>query len=183
MVLQGEFREDHPAQRIFFKVQGEMLLIFRLFFDIEAGVAVVDPGGGAENYGRSVFVRKYESFLDHLIGFLNGGRIENGKLAVFGESPGVLLGLRGDGARVVGDEDHHGAPDTDVGKAHKRVAGHVQAHLLHGDKHPGAGIGRSGGRFQGGFLVDGPLDVGFVAPAFCYGLQNFRGGRPRISGR
>ena len=160
-----------------------MLFVFRLFLHIQAGVAVVDPGGGAENDGRRIFVRESEGFLDHLVGFLYGRGIENGKLRVFGESPGVLLRLRGDGAWVVRDQDYHGAPDADVGKAHKWVAGHVQAHLLHGDQHAGAGIGRAGGRFQGGFLVDGPLDVSFVRPSFGYGLQNFRGGRPRVAGR
>ena len=54
---------------------------------------------------------------------------------------GVLFRLGGDGAGIVGNENHHTAFDADVGKAHQGVACHVEAHLFHGDHGAGACIG------------------------------------------
>ncbi len=74
--------------------------------------------------------------------------IEHGQLREAGEAARVLLGLRRDGAGIVGHEQHHAALHAHVVQAHERVAGHVEPHLLAGEQAARAGIGRAGQQLE-----------------------------------
>ena len=142
---------------------------------------MVHAGGGAQEDRGAVLLGEVEGLLDHLIRLLRGGGVEAGDLGEGREGPGVLLGLRGDGARVVRDEDHHATLDAHVFEAHEGVGGHVQADLLHGHQRAGTGVGSTGGEFHGRFFVDGPLDVGVFSFPFGDRLQHFGGRGARVT--
>ena len=176
MVREGQAREDDPAGTVFDEAFRCVHIVFVLIFDVDGRVAVVHTGGGAQEDRRAVLLGKVERCLDHFIGFFRCGGVEAGELGKGRERPGVLLGLRRDGTRVVGDEDDHAALHAHILEAHEGVGGHVEADLLHGHQRAGTGIGGAGGELHGGFFVDGPFDVGVFSFPFGDRLQNFRGG-------
>lgn len=56
----------------------------------------------------------------------------------------VLLGLGGDGARIVGHEQHAAAARAHVVQRHERIGSDIEPHLLAGEQHPRAAVGRAG---------------------------------------
>ena len=94
-----------------------------------AGVA--DPGGRPEHHVHLVLLGEPVGRLDHGLGLLRTGRVENGDTALQAEQPGILLVLGAVGAGIVGDDGEHATLDPEIGGSHERVGGHVQAHLLH----------------------------------------------------
>lgn len=82
-------------------------------------------GGGAHDNGRMVALRDFKCLLHHRVTLLQILRIEHGDLRKCGKAARVLLGLRGDGAGIIGDKQHQDALDAHVVEAHERVGGNV----------------------------------------------------------
>ena len=123
------------------------------------------------------FLGIVKGILNHQERFLRRGGIKDGKAGEVRKTAGVLLGLGGDGTGVVRNEDNQAALNPAIFQAHQRIGRHVEAHLLHGDQCPGAGIGRTGRHFHGGFFIDGPFHIDGIAAVFGNGFQNLgRGG-------
>ena len=136
-----------------------------------------NAGGRPEENRGVIFLGEGERLAHHIVCLLRGGRIEDRDLGERGKAAGVLLGLGGDGTGVVRNEDNQAALNPDIFQAHQRIGRHVEAHLLHGDQCPGAGIGRTGRHFHGGFFIDGPFHIDGIAAVFGNGFQNLgRGG-------
>ncbi|MPN26846.1 hypothetical protein SDC9_174272 [bioreactor metagenome] len=137
----------------------------------------------AQEYGQRVGFGELIGRLHHLVGLFGRRRIEYGKVGVLREAAGVLLRLRGPGAGVVGDGDHHAAPDPDIGEAHQRVGGDVEPHLLHRAEGARAGVGRARRDLEGHLLISRPLYLHAGMTDGDESLDYLRRRRPRISGR
>lgn len=71
----------------------------------------------------------------------------------------VLLGLGGDGARIVGHEQHAAAARAHVVQRHERIGSDIESHLLAGEQHPRAAVGRAGQHLERRLLVGGPFHM------------------------
>ena len=181
MRLIGKAREDHPFGGIADEALRLMLFVFLLVPDSYGGIAVADSGGGAEQHGGMVFFGVGKRLADHVICFLHAGGVEAGELGIHGKGARILLGLRGNGAGVVGNEDDHAALDADIGEAHERIGGNIQTDLLHGDHCACTAVGSAGAELQRGFFVDGPFGVKAGDMCFCRCFKNLCGGRAGIA--
>ncbi len=148
--------EDDPL-----RVALEALGLARLGFrsDVDVGRGMADARGGTHDNGGAVLLGKVVGGGHHGAALLWRCRVEHRHLRERGEAAGVLLGLRGDGARVVGHVEHSAALHAHVVQRHQRVAGNVQAHLLAGVQGSRTGIGRAGKQLQCRLLVRGPFHV------------------------
>ena len=126
---------------------------------VEERGRVVDARGGPHDDGRAVALGQVEGGVHHGEALVGRGRIQHGHLREGGEAARVLLGLRRDGARVVGHEQHEAALHAHVVQAHERVGRHVEPHLLAGEQAARAGVGGAGQQFERRLLVGGPLHV------------------------
>ena len=97
--------------------------------------------------GRFVLLGKLERGLHHGETLLGRGGVEHGYLRERPEAAGVLLGLRGDGAGIVGHIEHAAALDSDVVQAHERVGSDIEANLLAGEKRARPTVGRAREQF------------------------------------
>ena len=178
MVEIGQTREDHPARILLeaHRRRGRQRLAQR-----HRRVAVADARRRPEQHWRAVPLRKLEGIDDHLVGLFGRCRVEHRQFAEEAEGARVLLGLRRDGTRVVGDHHHHAALDAQIGKAHQRIGGDIEADLLHGHHRSRAGHGGTGGHFQSHLLVDRPLDVDVAGVARRHRRQNLGGRGTRIT--
>ena len=149
--------------------------------ELNVCTTVTDPGGRSEQHRRAVFFRVCKGVLDHFIGFLRGGGIKHRQLCELGEVPGILLGLGGDGPRIVCGNDDHAPLDAYIGKAHQRVGRHVQPYLLHGDQGACPGVGCAGSHLQCSLFVDGPLYIYGAVIALGNRLQDLRRGCAGVS--
>ena len=179
VVQKGRPREDDPALRVLDKaLRG---LDAALVLDADRGAAVTDARGRPQEHGRLNLLGEVEGRAHHRIRLLRRGGVKDRQLGEHGERARVLLRLRGDGAGIVRHQHHHAALNAHVGQAHQRVRGHVQAHLLHGDHRPRAGIGRAGRRLHGGLFVDRPFHVDRAVVVLGHRLQHLGRGRARIA--
>lgn len=71
----------------------------------------------------------------------------------------VLLGLGGDGTRIVGHEQHAAAARAHVVQRHERIGSDIEPHLLAGEQHPRAAVGRAGQHLERRLLVGGPFHM------------------------
>ena len=158
MRLVGAAREDDPLGVALEALGGHGARVGGVGHVEERG-CVVDARGGPHDDGRMVALGQVERLLHHGEALVGRGRIEHGHLREGGEAARVLLGLRRDGAGVVGHEQHEAALHAHVVQAHERVGRHVEPHLLAGEQAARAGIGGAGQQFERRFLVRGPFHV------------------------
>ena len=158
MRLEGPFREDDPAGvalEAFFRHRTRLGFVCH----VEERGGMVDARRRTHDDRRMSALGEIERGLHHRETLLRRGRVEHGHLGERGEPARVLLGLRRYGTGIVGHEQHGAALHPHVVQAHERVAGHVEAHLLAGEQHARATVGRSRQQFERRFLVRGPFDV------------------------
>ena len=183
MIGKRQAWENDPAGGILLKPVRAVMYILVLIFYFNGSIGVADPGRRPEKYRRAVFLREFIGLLDHVIGFLDGTGIKAGQLAEIRIVPCVLLCLRGNGARIVSDQNDHAALDADIFQAHQRIGGNIEANLLHGDQDSGARVGGAGRHFHGGLFIDGPFHICVLCPVFGDRFQGFGGRRSRIARR
>ena len=156
--LVGATREDDPLG-----IALETLLGHRARLGgvrhVEERRSVVDARGGPHDDGRAVALGQVEGGLHHGESLIGRSGVEHGQLGERRKAARVLLGLRRDGARIVGHEQHHAALHAHVVQAHERIARHVEAHLLAGEQAARAGVRRAGQQLERALLVRGPLHV------------------------
>ncbi len=141
-------------------------------------LGVAHPRGHAEDHRDLPASREVEGGEREVVGLLGGGRLQHGDPGGHRVAPVVLLVLRRRHAGVVGGDQHERAVHAGVGRREERVGGHVHAHVLHGDEHPGAGEGRAETDLEGHLLVGRPLR----APAeLGESLQDLGGWRAGVS--
>ena len=140
--------------------------------DVEERRGVVDARGGTHDDGRVVALGQVERSLHHGEALIGRGGIEHGHLREARETTRVLLGLRRDGARIVGHEQHHAALDAHVVQAHERVGRHVEAHLLAGEQAARARVRRTGQQLERALLVRGPLHMDTARGPFAMELRH-----------
>ena len=158
MRLVGAAREDDPLRIAFEALVGHRARVGGVR-DVEERRGVVDARGGTHDDGRMVALGQVECGLHHGEALVGRGGIEHGQFREAGEAARVLLGLRRDGARIVGHEQHHAALHAHVVQAHQRVAGDVEPHLLAGEQAARARVRRAGQQLQGRLLIRRPLHV------------------------
>ena len=156
MALERALGEDNPL-RVALEAFGLARLGFRGNVDIGRGMA--DARGGAHDYRRAVLLGKVVGGGHHGTALLGSCRVEHRHLRERSEAAGVLLGLRRDGARVVGHVEHGAALHAHVVKRHQRVAGNVQAHLLAGVQGSRPRVSRAGKQLQRRLFVGGPFHM------------------------
>ena len=183
MIGIGKAGENDPAGGILLKPFRAVMYILVLIFYFNGRIGVADPGRRPEEYRCAVFLRKFIGLLDHVVGFLNGTGIKAGQLAEIRIVPCILLCLRGNGTRIVSDQDDHAALNADIFQAHQRIGGNIEAYLLHGDQDSGARVGGAGRHFHSGFFIDGPFHICVLCPVFGDRFQGFGGRRSRIARR
>ncbi len=156
MALVRALREDDPL-----RVALEALGLARLGFGghIDVGGCVADARGGAHDDRGGVPLGKVVCRGHHGAALLGRCRVEHRHLREAGEAAGVLLGLRGDGAGVVGHVEHGAALHAHVVQRHQRVAGNVEANLLAGVQGSRAGVGSAGKQLERRLFVGGPFHV------------------------
>ena len=178
-----EAREDDPARRIALEAFRLMDAVLAFILDRDGGIAVVDARRRAQEDGRVVALREVERFLDHLVRFLHARRIKARHLGKRSEVARILLRLRGNRPRIIGDEHDETALDAEILEAHQGVRGDVEADLLHRHKCAGTRPGSARRHFHAGLLVRRPL---YVDPAVRVvsgnRLEDLRRRRARIAG-
>ena len=146
---------------------------------------MADPGGGAQHHRQFVFLGYFIPLAHHLLGFPGAAGVQHRHLGEHGEKAGILLRLGAVGPGVVGGDDQEAALDPQIGGAQKGVRGHVEAHLLHGDRSAAAAVAVGQGRFKSHLFVHRPLGVeggaGLLGKGH-HGLQDLRGRGAGVGG-
>ena len=106
MRLVGAAREDDPLGVALETLGGHGARVGGVGHVEERG-CVVDARGGPHDDGRMVALGQVERLLHHGEALVGRGRIEHGHLREGGEAARVLLGLRRDRARIVGQFYKH----------------------------------------------------------------------------
>ena len=175
----GERGEDAPLGAA---LEAVRLLDRRRLAQLDLGARVADARRRAQKYGKFKFFGEVEGRLDHFVGFLGRRRVEDREVRVLRKVPRVLLRLRRPRPRVVRDGDDHAAFDADVGEAHQRVRGDVEADLLHRAHSARSRVCAARRDLERGLLVDGPLHVHARAALAHESLDNFSRRSAGISG-
>ena len=146
---------------------------------------MADARRRADDDGRPILLGEVERCLHHGEALFGRCRVENRNLRERPETAGVLFRLGGDGARIVGDEEHAAALYSHVVQTHQSVGGNVQPNLLAGEQRACAAVRRTRKKFERGLLVCRPFHVNAVRLArcmqLCDGLDQFRRRRPGVS--
>ncbi len=167
MALERALGEDNPL-RVALKAFGLARLGFLGNVDIGRGMA--DSRGGAHDNRRAVLLGKVVGSAHHGAALLGRCRVEHRHLRELGEAAGVLLGLRRDGARVVGHVEHGAALHAHVVQRHKRVTGNIQAHLFAGVQGARTGVGSASQQLQRRLFVGRPFNMHALgAPGRVFG--------------
>ena len=152
MRLECAFRENDP-----FGIADETLFgniaRSRHIGKFEEGRCVANARRRPHDNRRAVSLRQLVGGLYHLASLIGGCGIEHRHLGKSPEPAGILFGLRRDGTRIISDEQHGAAFDTDVVQAHKRVACNVETHLLAGEQRSRPRISRSRQQLERRLLV------------------------------
>ena len=130
-----------------------------LFGHLEERGSMVDTRRGTHDDRRVVALGQIEGGPHHGEALLGRGRIEHRHLREGAEPTRVLLGLGGDGARIVGHEQHAAAARAHVVQRHERIGSDIEPHLLAGEQHPRAAVGRAGQHLERRLLVGGPFHM------------------------
>ena len=146
---------------------------------------MADTRRRANDDGRPILLGKVERGLHHREALLGSGGVEHRNLRERAEAAGILLRLGGDGARIVGDEEHAAAFDPDVVQAHQSVGGNIQPNLLAGEQRACAAVRRARKKLERRLLVRRPFHVNAVSFASRMqlrdGLDQLRRRRPGVS--
>ena len=184
VTLKGASGEDDPPRAALEALFGNRLGV-RLVRYLEKRRGMADSRRRTNDNGRLIFLGKVERRLHHGEALLGRGRVEHGNLRKRPEAAGVLLGLRGDGARIVGDEEHAAALDSHVVQAHQGVGSHVQADLLAGEQRARAAVRRASEKLESRLFVRRPLHMHAMGLARSMqprdGFHQFGRRRPRVS--
>ena len=181
MVGEGKAREDDPAARIAHKTFHFVYSVFSGILDGNGSIAVGYTGGRPEEDRRLIFLRQFEGFLDHAVGFSGGRGIQQRHLGEGGKRTGILLRLGGDGTGIVGHQHDQAAFYADIFQAHQGIGGDVQAHLFHGNQRAGTRVRGPASQFHGDLFIHGPFHICPVPAALCHGFEHFGGRRSRIA--
>ena len=138
MRLVSATREDDPFRNVALEPIFRHLERMRLVFDVEKCGSMVDARGRTDDDGRVVALGQLECGLYHAERLLRRGRVEDRHFCKRCEPARVLFGLRRNGTRVVGDDQHKPSAHAHVVQAHERVACDVEAHLLAREQTAGA---------------------------------------------
>ncbi len=98
-----------------------------------------------------------------------------------GVMPGILLILGGMHAWIIGHSTDHAAVDAYVRRGIQRISGHIEAHMLHGAKAPGAAGGRAKRYLKGNLLIGRPFRIDILAVLY-HAFGNFGARRTGIGG-
>ena len=143
-------------------------------------------GGGTHDNRGAVTFGKGEGLAHHVHALFHVGGVEHGNLGEVREPAGVLLGLAGNGAGVVGHEQHAAAFHAHVIQAQERIARNVQTHLLAGEQRARTRIGSAGQKLERSLLVRGPFDMHALRAACGMqlgdGFHNLAGRGAGVSG-
>ena len=121
------------------------------------GLRVAHACRHAKQDRNSPSLRDLKGQQREVVGFLGVGGLQHRHSGRHGVAAIVLFILARSHARIVRRDHYQGAGDTGVGGGKKRIRGHVQADVLHGDQGSGIGISNAQSHFQGDFLVGSPL--------------------------
>ena len=120
-------------------------------------LGVREPGHAAQHDGRVELLAQREGAHRVVARLLAVRRLEHRHFGEAGVVAVVLLVLAGELLGVVGGDEDQPAAHPGVGEGEQRVGGDVDADVLHGDQHPGAGPRCAGADLEGDFLVHRPL--------------------------
>ena len=171
MALKGTAGKDYPAGTAIEAFFGNRLRV-GFVRHLEKRRRMADARRWANDDGRPILLGKVERGLHHREALLGSGGIEHRNLRERPETAGVLLRLGGDGARIVGNEEHAAAFDPDVVQAHQRVGGDVQPNLLAGEQRACAAVRRAGEKLECRLLVRRPFHVNAVRLAGSMQLRD-----------
>ncbi len=96
------------------------------------GAAVADAGDGADHEHLLKLFGQFKGVSHHVLGFLDGGGLEDGDITLFSDEAVVLLVLGTPRPGVIGDEEYETAGHLDLVGDHEGVVGNIQADVLHG---------------------------------------------------
>ena len=154
--LESPFGENDPLRILletFFRQRATVSFLGHL----EERGSMVDTRRGAHDDRRVVALGQLEGGLHHGKTLLGCGRIDHRHLREGAEPARVLLGLGGDRTRIVGHEQHAAAARAHVVQRHERIGSDIEPHLLAGEQHPRAAVGRAGQHLERRLLVRGPI--------------------------
>ena len=143
------------------------------------GIAVADARRDPEQDRDPPALRHLDGREHEIISLLRIGRLEHRHAGRDRVTPVVLFVLARRHARIVRGDDDQRAAHAGIGGGKQRIGGHIQADVLHRAQRARSAEGRADGDLQRHFLVRGPLGM---AAELGEMLQDFRGGRARVSG-
>ena len=162
MALKGTAREDDPAGTALEAFFGNRLRE-GFVLHLEKRGCMADARRRANDDGRPISLGKVERSLYHGEALFGRCGVEHRNFRERAEAAGVLLRLRGDGARIVGNEEHTTALDPDVVQAHQSVGGNVQPNLLAGEQRACAAVRCARKKLERRLLVRRPFHVNAVS--------------------
>ena len=184
MALKGAAREDDPAGTALEALFGNRLRE-GFILHLEKRGCMADARRRANDDGRPILLGKVKRGLHHGEALFGRCRVKHRDFRERPETAGILLRLRGDGTRVVGDEEHAAALDPDVVQAHQSVGGNIQPNLLASEQRACAAVRRARKKLERRLLVRRPFHVNAMSLArsmqLCDGLDQFRRRRPGVS--
>ena len=171
MALKGAAGGDNPAGTAIEALFGNRLRE-GFVLHLEKSRCMADARRRANDDGRPIFLGEVERGLHHGEALFGRCGVEHRNLRERPEAAGVLLRLGGDGAWVVGDEEHTAAFDPDVVQTHQSVRGNIQPNLLAGEQRACAAVRRARKKLERRLLVRRPFHVNAVSFASRMQLRN-----------
>ena len=121
MIHKRQFRENDPALGILDKAFRFVVVVFGFILDIDGCIAMTDSCGRTKEYRCFIFFGVFKCFLNHLISFLGGRRVETRDLGKSGKMSCILLGLGRNRSRIIGNENDHATFDSNIFQTHKWI--------------------------------------------------------------
>ena len=183
MSLIAALGEDHE-RRVFHKAGDRVARSRQDLGQVDHRAAVVDARGGAHDDRRAVALGEFKGGRNHCRRLFRGNRVEHWQMGKLRELAGILFGLRGDGAGIVGNDQHQPALGPDINKAHQGIRGDIEPHLLHRYQRAHSGVGRANRQLQRYFLIDRPFHMHIAGVVADDGFDDFgRGGAGVAAGQ
>ena len=178
VVFQGQAGKNDPA-RILFKTRIFMFFPARFRFDRSGRVA--NARCRTQDHRQTPPLGEAECFLHHPVRLLGRGRIEHGQVGEFGKMPRILLCLRRNRPRIIRGKYDEASLHAKIGKAHQRIRGHIEPHLLHHHQYARACEAGAPANLHRRLFVGRPLHMDIPRIMFRNRFQHFRRRRARIS--
>ncbi len=122
---------------------------------------VADTRGDAEQHGNFPALRNFDGCEREVVSFLRVGRLQHRHSGGHGVTAVVLFVLARRHAGIIRRDHDQRADHAGMGRAEKRIGGHVEADVFHRDERPRAAVSHADADFERDFFVRRPL--GFAA--------------------